>query len=253
MLSTITQSFSALRLLLHIMLGILLILCTGAIWNNKTKLVKSTKQWWLSRITRLMGIKVNVVGSIPSPYPGKGILYVSNHVSWIDIPLIGGLQQINFLSKAEVKNWPLIGYLAQSTGTLFIKRGNGDAQKVAEDIAGYIEQGRSVLFFPEGTTSDGRQVRRFFPKLFRAAEHTQIQLCPVAVHYKLEDNPSNPAAFIDDDEFGSHLWNLLRYRNIQATVEFLPVRPLPSTNLSETVKQAQQEISQSVARMHGSG
>ena len=248
----VIQSLHASRLFLHILLGIFLLVATGAIWNNKTRLVKSTKRWWLGRITALLGIEVEVKGPLPERDKNKGLLFVSNHVSWIDIPLIGGLQQLNFLSKAEVRSWPFIGRLAESTGTLFIQRGRGDTDQIARNIASYIDEGRSVLFFPEGTTSDGRQVRRFFPKLFRAAEHTQIQLCPVAVHYNLEDNPSNPAAFIDDDEFGSHLWNLLRYRNIQAKVEFLPVRPLPSTNLSETVKQAQQEISQSVARMHGS-
>lgn len=243
----IIQSLHACRLLNHILLGVLLLVVTGSLWNNKTKLVKATKQWWLSRTTRLMGITVEVKGTLPYREKEKGLLFVSNHVSWIDIPLIGGLQQLNFLSKAEVRNWPLIGKLAEGTGTLFIERGRGDTHKVAKDIANYINEGRSVLFFPEGTTSDGRSVRRFHPKLFRSAEHTPIDLCPLAIHYRIEGDNENPVAFIDDDEFTSHLWNLLRYRNIKATVEFLPVRPVRTENINQYVKSVQKEITDAVS------
>lgn len=240
----VKQSIHAGRLFIHILLGIFLLVATGAIWNNKTSLVKSTKRWWLGRITWLLGIQVEVHGTPPKRQEEKGLLFVSNHISWIDIPLIGGLQQLNFLSKAEVRSWPFIGRLAQSTGTLFIQRGKGDVNKVAQSIASYIDEGRSVLFFPEGTTSDGSSVRRFHPKLFRAAEHTTIDLCPVAIRYKIEGHDGNPVAFIDDDEFTAHLWNMLRFRNIKARVEFLPVRPVPTEDIEQYVKSVQREIAE---------
>jgi 1-acyl-sn-glycerol-3-phosphate acyltransferase len=242
----IKQSYCAALLFLHILFGIVLLVLTGALWNNKSSLVKSTKRWWLARITRLLGIQVRVTGSVPEPKKGRGILYVSNHVSWVDIPLIGGIAQLNFLSKAEVKNWPLIGKLAEGTGTLFIQRGTGDANKIAKNMADYIEQGRSVLFFPEGTTSDGQQVRRFHPKLFRAVEHTPVDLCPIAIHYYVADQHHNPVAFIDDDEFTEHLWNILKYRNIIANVEFLAVRSVPADNVDRFVKSVHRDVSHSV-------
>ena len=244
----VIQSLHASRLFLHILLGIFLLVATGAIWNNKTRLVKSTKRWWLGRITALLGIEVEVKGPLPERAKNKGLLFVSNHVSWIDIPLIGGLQQLNFLSKAEVRSWPFIGRLAESTGTLFIQRGRGDTDQIARNIASYIDEGRSVLFFPEGTTSDGRSVRRFHPKLFRAAEHTTIDLCPLAIRYHIEGHDGNPVAFIGDDEFTSHLWNLLRFRNIKATVEFLPVRPIPNETIEQYVKAVQKEIANTNTR-----
>ena len=246
----IKQSWSAARLFLHILAGILLLVLTGSLWNNKTRLVKRTKQWWLARTTQLLGIEVQVKGQVPQPAPEKGILYVSNHVSWIDIPLIGGLSQLNFLSKAEVRGWPLIGKLAEGTGTLFIQRGSGDAERVSKSIADYLDEGRSVLFFPEGTTSDGSQVRRFFPKLFKAARHTQIDLCPLAIHYYLDSEKRNPVPFIDDDEFTSHLWNLLRHQKIKATVEFLPVRPVDIAELDSFVKGLQKEVALAVSNHH---
>ncbi|RLT97999.1 lysophospholipid acyltransferase family protein [Ketobacter sp.] len=246
----IKQCWSAACLFLHILAGVLLLVLTGSLWNNKTKLVKRTKQWWLARTTRLLGIAVRIRGEIPKPEHGKGVLFVSNHVSWIDIPLIGGLSQLNFLSKAEVRNWPIIGKLADGTGTLFIQRGSGDAERVSRSIADYLDAGRSVLFFPEGTTSDGRQVRRFHGKLFKAAQHTAINVCPVAIHYHLASAEKNPVPFIGDDEFAEHLWNLLRYKRITATVEFLPLRPVDMTELDKFVKGLQQEVASSVAGHH---
>ena len=239
----IQQAYRAARLFLHILAGVFLLVLTGAIWNNKTNLVKATKQWWLGRTTHLLGIEVQIIGTPPQTVDGKGLLYVSNHISWIDIPLIGSLTQLNFLSKAEVRRWPLIGKLAQGTGTLFIQRGSGDADRVAKAMAEYLNEGRSVLFFPEGTTSDGRGVRRFHSKLFKATQYTQTTVCPIVVHYQIAGYSHNPVAFINDDEFHLHLWNLLRYRKIKAIVEFLPARSALCTLQEAFVRDLQQEMS----------
>lgn len=246
----VLQCIQAARIFLHILIGIVLLVATGSLWNNKSRLVKATKQWWLSKTTALIGFEVTVKGTAPTRTKNKGILFVSNHISWTDIPLIGGLQRLNFLSKAEVRSWPLVGRLAQGTGTLFIQRGKGDTERVAENIASYIDEGRSVLFFPEGTTSDGKSVKRFHPKLFGAAKYTDIHVCPIAIHYSVEGATDNPAAFIDDDEFTSHLWNLLRYRKIKATVEFLPIREIPSVDLNTFTRQLRNEISNAVALLN---
>ena len=249
----IRQVYASARLLLHILAGVALLVLTGSLWNNKTQLVKSTKQWWLARTVGLLGISVNVQGQIPQPTNGRGILYVSNHVSWIDIPLIGGLSQLNFLSKAEVRSWPLIGKLAEGTGTLFIKRGSGDAARVSESIARYLDEGRSVLFFPEGTTSNGKTVRKFHSKLFKAANHTTVDICPIAIHYHTEQSeaPSsdNPIGFIDEDEFTQHLWRVLGLPAVSATVEFLPVRSAPSDSLEVFVRSIQSEVNETLKQL----
>ena len=237
------------RLIIHIFLGIVLLFFSGAFWNSKSQWVKRCKQWWLRCIIQLLKVHVEVQGSIPAPQDGRGILYVSNHVSWVDIPLLGGLLQFNFLSKAEVQNWPLIGKLAESVGTLFIKRGAGEAANVSRQIASYLDEGRSVLFFPEGTTSDGTQVRRFHTRLFRACEWTDVTLCPLVIHYRIVGKEINPVPYIDDDEIGTHLWNLLRYRNIQATVRFLPTRALPRENLDQTIRQLHKEVEDGLKQM----
>ena len=236
----------ALLIFLHILLGLFLIVATGALWQPLAPRVKATKRWWLARILKLMSVETVVCGEPPGTESGKGLVYVSNHVSWLDIPLIGSLREINFLSKAEVRHWPLIGKLADSTGTLFIQRGSGDSSRVKQDIAARVDQGHSVLFFPEGTTTDGSSVKRFHHKLFRANEVTDITFCPVVINYDIEGEPFNPVAFIDDDEFAEHLWHLLRYNHIRARVEFLPARQIDTGNLRAEVQRLEQEMRRKV-------
>lgn len=243
----IVRSIKAVRLFNHILLGLVLLVLTGAFWNNGTRLLKSTKRWWLGRITRLMGMEIELTGDFPLP-DNTGFLLVSNHVSWTDIPVIGSLAQINFLSKAEVKGWPLIGRLAHTTGTLFIQRGAGHTDTVAHQIADYLEQGRSVLFFPEGTTTDGSSVKRFHRKLFRACEHVETEVLPLAIHYEVEGFDHNPVAFIDDDEFTQHIWKLLSFSRVKVKVAVLPPRALDTARLEQEVDAIRNEIQQQIER-----
>lgn len=238
----IVRSIKAVRLFNHILLGLVLLVLTGAFWNNRTRLLKSTKQWWLGRITRLMGMEIEIEGDFPDKSGNTGFLLVSNHVSWTDIPVIGSLAQINFLSKAEVKNWPLIGQLADTTGTLFIQRGAGNTGSVARQIADYLEQGRSVLFFPEGTTTDGSSVKRFHRKLFRTCEHVPTQVLPLAIHYEVDGFDHNPVAFIDDDEFTQHIWKLLSFSRVKVKVAVLPLRTIDRATLEQDVDAIHQDI-----------
>lgn len=235
------KTLRALRLFNHILLGLVLLILTGAFWNNGTTLLKATKQWWLRRITRLLGMEIEILGNFPERQD-TGLLFVSNHVSWLDIPVIGGLTRLNFLSKAEVRQWPLLGRLAQTTGTLFIQRGSGDSDRVAKQIADYLAEGRSVLFFPEGTTSDGSRLGRFHPKLFRTCEHIETSVCPVVIHYQVDGSEHNPVAFVGDDEFTSHLWQLLDHSRIRVTVAVLPARTVSASALDADIRAIRSEM-----------
>lgn len=240
------KTLRALRLFNHILLGLVLLILTGAFWNNGTTLLKATKQWWLRRITRLLGMEIEIRGNFPEPMD-TGLLFVSNHVSWLDIPVIGGLTRLNFLSKAEVRQWPLLGRLAQTTGTLFIQRGSGDSGRVAKQIADYLAEGRSVLFFPEGTTSDGSTLGRFHSRLFRTCEHIETRVCPVVIHYHVEGAEHNPVAFIGEDEFTSHLWQLLDHSRIRVTVAVLPARTVSASALDADIRAIRSEMAAQLA------
>lgn len=219
----------------HISSGLVLLVCTGAVWRPYNPAVRKTMQWWLGRVTRILNIEVQVQGQIPHEKEGA-VLLVSNHVSWVDIPLIGGVTPISFLSKAEVAKWPLIGTLASKVGTLFIRRGSGDTDSVSKTIADTLRRNRSVLFFPEGTTTDGNSVKRFHSKLFRVCHHHDVTIVPVLVRYWSEED-RNPVPFIGDDEFTQHLWNMMGHKKLYASVDVLDPVTLSSEPLSQQVSQ----------------
>lgn len=187
-----------------------------------TALRQGLTRWWLARLRRALPLRVTVHGELP-----RGpALWVSNHVSWLDIPLLGALAPLTFLSKAEVRQWPLAGWLAEKAGTLFIRRGSGDGSRLGGQIAGALQLGRSTLIFPEGTTTDGRGLRNFHPRLLAGAIHAGVPLQPVALRYLRDGEPDQLAPFIGDDDLLSHLLRLLR--NDRGCVEIHLLEPLPS-------------------------
>jgi 1-acyl-sn-glycerol-3-phosphate acyltransferase len=86
---------------------------------------------------------------------------VSNHISWLDIAVLGSGARVFFLAKAEIEKWPVFGNLAKGGGTLFIKRGSGDSVRIREQIAEFLSKDIPVLFFPEATTTDGSKVKKY--------------------------------------------------------------------------------------------
>lgn len=222
----------------HISSGLVLLVFTGAVWRPYNPVVRKTMQWWLGRVTRILNIEVQVQGLLPHESEGA-VLLVSNHVSWVDIPLIGGVTPISFLSKAEVAKWPLIGTLASKVGTLYIKRGAGNTEAVSRTIAETLQRNRSVLFFPEGTTTDGTSVKRFHSKLFKVCHHHPVTVLPVVVRY-WSDEESNPVPFIGDDEFTQHLWKMMGHKKLYASLEVLAPVALNAEILPQQVNGLEQ-------------
>src|SRR3990167_2684406 len=144
--------------------------------------MRDTMRRWYERMLRILNVEVDVIGIIPHEKNGATIM-IANHISWVDIPLIGSQTPVNFLSKAEVASWPLVGPLAVKIGTLFITRGSGDTDQVMQSMTERMQQNLSVLVFPEGTTTDGSKVRRFHKKLFRVCDGTDVNLCPLLIRY----------------------------------------------------------------------
>jgi 1-acyl-sn-glycerol-3-phosphate acyltransferase len=146
---------------------------------------------------------------------------VANHVSWLDIPVLGAQGEIAFLSKAEVRDWPLVGWLAELTGTLFIARGANQAAGTATRVAERVLSGHSVLIFPEGTTSDGTRPLRFHPRLLAAAQGTGVGVQPVALRYGSAREADRVAPFVGDDALLPHLLRLLRHPGLTVQVTML--------------------------------
>ncbi len=207
----------SLLLILHILLGMAItpfILSRRAGGPRRTN--RHVTSWWHNRVADILGLRVTVSGYRPR----APALLISNHVSWLDIIVLGGLTHTDFLSKHEVREWPLIGWLAARAGTLFIRRGQGQAATVSEQIAARLRQGGLLTLFPEGTTTDGRTVRPFFSRLFAAAVETGTGVVPVALRYHIDGDFDPVAPFTDDQPLIDNLRGLLQRERSEVHVVF---------------------------------
>lgn len=195
-------------------------------------------RWFMARLSAALPFRVNVSGSLPD----TPMMWVSNHISWTDIPLLGMLTPLSFLSKAEVRSWPVAGWLAQKAGTLFIRRGAGDSSLLNQQLSRHLQQSRNLLMFPEGTTTDGQAVRTFHGRLLSSAIDSSVALQPVAIRYLRNGERDEIAPFIGDDDMLSHLLRLFRSEVAQVEIQLLP--PISSTALNRNAlaRQAQAAI-----------
>ncbi|WP_068829443.1 lysophospholipid acyltransferase family protein [Pseudomonas sp. BMS12] len=194
--------------------------------------------WYLRRLSAALPFEVQVQGELPT----EPMLWVSNHVSWTDIPLLGQLLPLSFLSKAEVRTWPLAGWLAHKAGTLFIRRGSGDSTLLARQLHRHLSAGRQLLIFPEGTTTDGQQVRTFHGRLLTGAIEAGVALQPVAIRYLRNGESDLLAPFIGDDDLPSHLLRL--FAGERALVQIQLLAPIASTGIERNAlaRQAQRAV-----------
>ena len=230
------------HLLLVIACGALLAgvvsLCERLVRHDLMALRQRLTRWFLARLSGALPFRVHVEGELPA----QPMLWVANHVSWTDIPLLGALQPISFLSKAEVRSWPLAGWLAHKAGTLFIRRGSGDSNLVGEQLGRHLQRGRHLLIFPEGTTTDGLSLRTFHGRLLASAIDSGVPLQPVAIRYLRAGQPCPVAPFVGDDDMLSHLLRLLRSQAGEVQIQLLTPIASASTSRNELARQAQSRI-----------
>ncbi|AHL74489.1 glycerol acyltransferase [Stutzerimonas stutzeri] len=182
-------------------------------------------RWFLARLAAALPYEVRVTGTLPA----QPMLWLANHLSWTDIPLLGMLQPMTFLAKSEVRQWPLLGWLAAEAGTQFIRRGGGDSSTLNQLLSAELKQGRTLLIFPEGTTTDGRTLHTFHSRLLACAIETGTPIQPVAIRY-LRDGEADPIApFIGDDDLLAHLFRLLAAE--VAVVEIKLLQPIDSRGM----------------------
>jgi len=197
------------------------------------------------RACQCLGWQVQVHGQ---PIRGNA-LYVANHISWSDIPALGSITPVRFLSKAEVGNWPVIGWLARHAGTLFIKRGGGQARRIKGAIAEHLQAGESVLVFPEGTTSSGLAVLPMHGLLLSAAKEAGVPIQPVTIGYRRDQRPDPLAPFVGDDSFHHHLMRLLRQPPARIEILFHPP-VMPEGPINDLTFQIHRDIGDGLKRIH---
>jgi len=160
--------------------------------------------WWSARMLHLLGIRLQASGCV---HTGP-VLLVANHISWLDILAINAVHPVRFVSKADVRHWPLLGWLVACGGTLFIERERKrDALRVVHQVAEALAAGEIVAVFPEGTTSDGAGVLPFHANLLQAAITTATPVQPLALRYSDATSARSQAAtYIGDTSLAQSLW-----------------------------------------------
>jgi 1-acyl-sn-glycerol-3-phosphate acyltransferase len=195
-------------------------------------------QWWSAMLLALLGLRLRPGGRF---HVGPQLI-VANHVSWLDIMAVHAIcPQARFVSKADVKAWPLLGGLIVQAGTLFIERENRrDALRVVHQSAEALKAGDTVAFFPEGTTSDGHHLLPFHANLLQAAVVTGVPVQPLALRFSEPGHAVSPsAAYIGDTTLAQSLWMIACADGLEVHVEVLaPLDPagLDRRALSQQVR-----------------
>lgn len=165
------------------------------------------------RMLRALGTKVTVSGT----FPREGLI-VSNHLGYLDVVAIAAQAPMVFVSKSDVRKWPLIGLLLESAGTILADRTRrSSAAETSSEILRAMENGLPVVFFPEGTSSDGSGVLPFKPALLQIALDTRKPITPAAISYEATSGDlKNDVCYWGDHTFATHLFRLAKIQNLTA-------------------------------------
>jgi 1-acyl-sn-glycerol-3-phosphate acyltransferase len=198
-------------------------------------------------LCRILGIRLQASGTVCQ----GPTFFVANHISWLDIFCIAAVCPTHFLAKQDVAAWPLFGWLCRRAGTAFIRRGD-DSGAAMEQMVWRLRQGERILVFPEGTSTSGETVRRFFPRLFQAAILARCPVQAIALRYPRRDGRSGPhptAPFIGDDELLPHLWRLLGEPAIDVKVHFGAIHAAPHSSRDVLARLTHAEISMQISSL----
>ncbi len=216
---TLRIPVKAARVVSHILVGLLLAALVKIDSRGRFFSREILNSWWHKVLLRILDVKLQVRGKRPV---GTRVM-VCNHISWLDITVVAACEATRFVSKAEVAEWPVAGWLANAAGTFYIRRGSGGTKLLIDAIDEHLGHG-SIVFFPEGTTTDGSIVLKFQPRLFATAIETSRMVQPVALRYSLAANGLATAPFIGDDDMVSNVLRLIR--NGPITAELIYCEPI---------------------------
>lgn len=232
------------RLALHLVVGVLTVLVVYPL-SGRT-LHRRYRQRWSRRLLRALGVELQVEGEPVVP----GALIVANHVSWLDIFVLNALVPAAFVSKAEVRTWPVLGWLAGRNETVFLRRGSrGHAKIVNGEIAALLDAGRNVALFPEGTTTDGSHVLHFHAALLQPAIESGHPVQPVALSYRAADGARSAApAYVADVSLLQCLAAIVAEPRLTARTWTGPALSTGSGNRRELAQSARARIVEQTGR-----
>jgi 1-acyl-sn-glycerol-3-phosphate acyltransferase len=209
-------AFKLLRAVLHLLRGY---------WIIKTRFAKVSPkqradhvQKWSAQLVHVLGLELRVVGT-----PIQSGLLVANHISWLDNVAIHAAHFCRFVAKSDIKDWPLIGYLTDQSGMLFVQRtSRKDSHRVVQTVAEQLRLGDCVAVFPEGTTGEGRVLLPFHANMIQSAIDADSHIQPVAIRYvdAASGQQSFAPCFVGEDTLFRSVWRTLNADSIIVTLQF---------------------------------
>lgn len=189
--SRITRVYRISRIIVHTLLGLFTATLAFPIASKhfKLRLIK----WWCKHLLGIFNVSVIHYGNRPPSYTtASNNMLIANHVSWIDIYAINSILPIRFIAKSDIRTWPVFGYLASKSNVLFIERGKKHhAARLVDVVAMSLNAGDNLCLFPEGTTTDGTEIRQFKSSLIQSAIQAHTTIWPVAIRYPRHDGSAN--------------------------------------------------------------
>ena len=229
-------SWRLLLVTLHLLLGALIVAVSFRLLDARRR--EGLTRWWSGIILKIFGISVELRGN--TALRDQGHMLLINHVSWIDVYVVNSYRAIRFVAKAEIRSWPLIGWLCQRVGTIFIERAR---RRAVHAVLGRVEQalceGACVGIFPEGTTTDGTLLLPFHANLIEAAIVAGVAVVPATLRYfDASRQLSLAAAYIGNMTLLESAAALLRAGPLQARLELHGVVETAGKTRHEVARQA---------------
>jgi 1-acyl-sn-glycerol-3-phosphate acyltransferase len=231
-----------LRVVLHVAHGMAIV---ALLWRALDARAREARiAWWAGKLLRVLGLEQRVDGR----FHHGPVLLVANHVSWLDILAIhAACPRARFVSKADVRGWPLLGWLVGAVGTLFIERERKrDALRVVHQVAAALAGGDTIAVFPEGTTGDGSRLLPFHANLLQAAISGGHPVQPVVLRFHQPGHRFSPdVAWLGETTLLQNLWAVLCAEALTVELSVLPAlgsRHADRRALSARVQQAIAEV-----------
>ncbi len=217
----LTRAYRMLRLAVHVLYAVAI---AGLVFPwVEGKMRQRLVRHWSAGLLAILNIRIHVHGT-PPDLSARNAMLVANHVSWLDIYLLNSVRPARFVSKSEVRSWPLVGWLAHKSGTFFIERARRhDTARVNHEMSAALESGECVAIFPEGTTSPGDTLLPFHASLLQPAVHSASTVWPTALRYTHADGSLNLcASYVGEMSLGQSLKKILAQPEMHAELVFMP-------------------------------
>ena len=215
--------------------------------TRNRKLNKKVVNSWSRLLCFVCGLKLTTKGEIHK----NPVFIVANHVSWLDIPVIHSYKLAGFVAKAEIAQWPILGWIVKSGETLFITRGKHESRKrVLSLIKNRLAQGRSIAVFPEGKVTDGSHVAQFHRQLMHAAIETNTPIQAIAIKYIKgdDDNRNKEVCFQGKESFIKNVFRILSLHSSMVELTFCETIQTTKLSAREIALFSHNQIAQVLAK-----